>query len=343
LFHRIDGVLAQVCEGRGLSERNLTRMLSLWEARQAWCSVRRTEYRILIVPERQAIYLDKLPDGYAPHPGRPALRLIQAADPALRPCIVYPAPALRLGRATRETYYKTDVHWTLYGAYLAYRELMLSIPRCVPHIIPENELKLRSLRLVGGMTIWLNQRTREIAEAVDPPKVEVEEVFTNRTFKTGQVDVFETPFRDRPTLVLFRTSNSTHLLPFLYHHFSRIVAVASTAVHYDLLRSEKPDVVISEISERYLAAPHEAPPDDRIHFPADFEIESFEDHTGVTLPLPRRRRPAPAPMASERPKHAAAGNDRRGRHAGILMARLRSLAAFGNKRDEGGRARSEAR
>jgi hypothetical protein len=290
LFHRVDNVFRQVCGGSGLSNRNLIRMISLWEARQAWCMVRGADYRVLIVPERHVVYPDKLPSGYAPHPDRPALRLIGAAGPDLRPCIVYPVETLQLGRATRETFYKTDVHWTQWGAYLAYRELMLSIPRCVPQLVSESELEFQNFRLVGSMTRWLDDRTRERAERTDPPKVDVDEVFTNRTFKIGQVDVYETPFRDLPKLVLFRTSNSTYLLPFLYHHFSRIVAVAGTPVRYDLLRSEKPDVVISEISERYLAIPlASSRQEDQIVFPEDFSVGTFEDYTGVKLPLPTGR------------------------------------------------------
>ena len=335
LFHRIDGVLPQICEGNGFSERNLSRTLSLWEVRQAWCLAKKAEYRILIVPERHVIYADKLPDGYAPHPGRPALRLLQQADQVLRPCIIYPEETLRLGRATRDVCYKTDVHWTRYGAYLAYRELMLSIPRCAEHLIRESELQVQPYRLVGSMTLWLNERTREHGETVEPPKVEVDEVSTNRTFKTGQVDVFETPFPDRPTLVLFRTSNSTHLLPFFYHHFSRIVAVATTAVHFDLLRSEQPDVVISELPERYLAAPREGPPDDRIFFPADFEIESFEDSTGMALPLPRRRPPDPGSSALGQGMHSAFQDAGPGQRAGGLISRLRTLAGFGMGRIRG--------
>ena len=189
----------------------------------------------------------------------------------------------------REVCYKTDVHWTRYGAYLAYKDLMNSIPPCVSRIVPEASLIRSKSQRVGDMTLWLNQRTRETVESFDPPEVRVTEVFTNRSFKPGQVDVYETENASLPTLVLFRTSNSTHLLPFFFHHFSRIVAVATTAVHFDLLRSEAPDVVISEISERYLAAPTEPPREDWIRYPHDFQIESFTDFTGVPLPLPTGR------------------------------------------------------
>ncbi len=123
-------------------------------------------------------------------------------------------------------------------------------------------------------------------------------MFTNRTFKPGQVDVFETEHSDRPRLVLFGTSNSTHLLPFLNCHFSRIVAVASTAVHYDLLRCERPDVVISEVSERYLATPDGRPHVHGVKFPEDFIERTFSQFTGVDLPLPGGREKQEEPVST---------------------------------------------
>jgi len=285
LFHRVDDVFAQICGTNSLSPRNLSRLVSLWEARQAWCQTRGIICRTLIVPERHVLYPDKLPDGYAPHPGRPALQIIRSAD-SIRDAIIYPVEAIRRGREQREVCYRTDMHWSRYGAYLAYRELINSIPGCASRPVQETDLIQSEIRVVGDMTLWLDKRDREVAEFFEPPPVKVTELFTNRTFKPGQVDIYETENRSLPTLVLFRTSNSTHLLPFLYHHFSRIVAVATTAMHFDLLRSEKPNVVISEISERYLAAPHMPPTLDWIRFPRDFEIDSFTDFTKVPLPLP---------------------------------------------------------
>jgi alginate O-acetyltransferase complex protein AlgJ len=287
LFHKIDGVFEQVCDGRGFSDRDHARLLSLWEARQAWCQARGMEYRVLIVPERHVLYEDKLPAGITMDENRPALRLIRAADELFRSALIYPVAAIRRGRTVREVCYKSDVHWTTWGAYLAYRELMESLPACRTRIVPESALALRASTRLGDMMLWLERRDREDVLMCDAPAVEVNEVFTTRTFKVGQVDVYETAKRELPTLVLFRTSNSTYLLPLLHHHFSRIVAVASTAVHYDLLRSERPDVVISEVSERYIAAPDAARGGGAIRFPSDFEGLSFAEFTGAELPLPK--------------------------------------------------------
>ncbi len=238
------------------------------------------------------LYSDKLPSQARIHNDRPALRMMRLADSSLRSAIIYPADRIIHGRRLREVCYKTDVHWTTWGAYLAYRELIDTLPSCRSRIVPEAALTVRETARLGDMMLWLDRRDRETAIAMEPPPVDVEEIFTTRTFKTGQVDVYETENRALPKLVLFRTSNSTHLLPFLFHHFARVVGVASTTMHYDLLRSEKPDVVISEISERYIAAPHEPRTEDWIRFPHDFDLRSFSEFTGAELPLPRRDRTA---------------------------------------------------
>ncbi len=175
LFHRIDTVFEQVCDGAGTSEGDQERMLSLWEARQAWCEARRMIYRMLIAPERHVLYPDKLPDGYSISEQRPALRLIRAADARLRSCIVYPEAAVRAGRQQREVCYRTDVHWSRWGAYLAYRALLDTLPAsCGPAIRPD-QLTSRPGRVLGDMTMWLDRRDHEQVEFLDPPPVEVTE------------------------------------------------------------------------------------------------------------------------------------------------------------------------
>ena len=59
------------------------------------------------------------------------------------------------------------------------------------------------------------------------------------SFKPNQIDVFETEERSLPKLLMFRTSNSTLLFGYLMRHFSRIAAVASHDVFYDLVESER--------------------------------------------------------------------------------------------------------
>ena len=80
--------------------------------------------------------------------------------------------------------------------------------------------------------------------------------FDNRAFAEGQVQVFENEDRSLPRAVIFRDSNLNAVLPYLLHHLSRTVVVAGSRVFlHDVVEAERPDIVITEIAERYLATP----------------------------------------------------------------------------------------
>ena len=104
------------------------------------------------------------------------------------------------------------------------------------------------------------------------------------SFKENQVDVFETEESNLPQLVMFRTSNSSHLFPFLFHHFSRIVAVAGIRMFFDLIEDEAPHVVIAELPERYIAsrAPRSWDNQDWAWVPEDDAPSTFQEVTGRT-------------------------------------------------------------
>ena len=55
-----------------------------------------------------------------------------------------------------------------------------------------------------------------------------------------------------PGALIFRDSFSDALIPFLSEHFSRVVYAHSFSVDLDLVDSEKPDIVIFELAQRYL-------------------------------------------------------------------------------------------
>ncbi len=298
LFHEVDYAFPQLC-GAAPDARDVQRLRTVWQARAAWCAQRGMAYRTLIVPERHVLYGDKLPAGYAPNPDRMAQQLARSGDAYLAQAVIYPLQEMIDGRATREVCYRQDVHWTTYGAYLAYRALIASLPDLAGDALPEADLVAGVARRVGDIALWLGLRTREECETLTPPKVAITEVFSTKTFRTGQVDVLQTPNASGRRLVLLRTSNSAHLLPLLALHFSRIVAVASTTLYFEVLESEQPHVVIAELPERYLAIPAPAPDQHRVRMPRDFEAETFFEATGCALPLPGAVvRDAVAPAAS---------------------------------------------
>lgn len=286
LFHETDAAFAQMC-GPPADPSDVAALAGIIAGRLGWCTARGMVYRMLVIPERHVLYDDKLPAGYVAQPKRMAARLVQAIPPAASQVLIYPYAILRAGRAQHDVCLRGDVHWSSWGAYLSYRALLESVPELAGEIIPETALKHRTATRVGDMTLWRGLRTRETCEIFDAPKTPLREVMSTKTFTTGQVDVYATDHPSGRRLVLFRTSNSTSLMPLLAHHFSRIVTVATTSVAFDLLESEQPHFVFSELPERYLAIPLKADSPKGIRLPKDFESRSFLERTGHGLPLPK--------------------------------------------------------
>jgi hypothetical protein len=150
------------------------------------------------------------------------------------------------------------------------------------------DLSARVIFVTGDVARAFGAPGRHVTWHV-PPKEQVQILQKGISFQAGQVDVFETVHTQAPRLVLFRTSNSTQLLPYLYRHFSRVVAVASGRMFLDLIESEAPDVVITEIPERYIAgsAPVFSDGRDLTSLAKDDSPGRFHDITGVPLPLAR--------------------------------------------------------
>jgi hypothetical protein len=95
--------------------------------------------------------------------------------------------------------------------------------------------------------------------------------------------------------VVFRDSSSSWLLPLLSESFSRVVAVSSPHIYRELVESEKPDVVIFEIIERYVHDENESPFCARkIPFTelTDLSVDDLARKTGLVVghvesPIPR--------------------------------------------------------
>ena len=65
--------------------------------------------------------------------------------------------------------------------------------------------------------------------------------------------VTEIPGSTLPRAVVFRDSFASRLAPFLSEHFSRVVYLWQNNFDVDVIRAERPDVVIQEIVGRHLA------------------------------------------------------------------------------------------
>ncbi len=285
LFLIGDAACEQAFESDVLGARGLAGWVQTLERRIAFCEAEGIVYRHLVIPDGHAIYADAIPGAPSLAADRPLMQILRYGGEPIRARTIYPLDALIAGRATAETSYPHDVHVTGYGCFLVYRALMAALPGVDPaHVVREDQLKARQILIAGDVARSVGLPARRV-EVHEPPPVAAREIIKGTAFKRNQVDVWRTEAKAAPRLVLFRSSNSTRLVPFLLRHFSRIVAVATQNAHYDLIRSEKPDVVMCEMPERYFAG-YQTSPNETDRGGPPFDAEGFEAATGYKLPLP---------------------------------------------------------
>jgi hypothetical protein len=292
LFNRWNRAFEQICDGVLLEPHDLRFWVNTIEFRHAWAAMHGIPYFVQIVPERHAVYGDHLPPGIHVAADRPVNQLHRALDRRVADHFTYPIAALRVGRLQAHTFFHTDIHPSRYGMYLCYRDLarLVGAP-LIRDVVREDELVRapRKRRIVGDLGVRLpDEPTEEIEDITISRPFAVRRAFTNKSFLEGQVMVFENDDRSLPRLVIFRDSNATHVIdPFLTVHFSRIVSVGGWGFFFpELIRAEKPDVVVSMFAERFIGTPLKDGTAAPVALPNNLTGPTFEQFTGVALPLP---------------------------------------------------------
>ncbi len=168
-------------------------------------------------------------------------------------------PALLTAKAEREIYYATDTHWNDYGAYIAYAAIMTELqkthPNLAPHPMSDYNVVTRApepLDLAGniGTTLY------EEAKIQFAPQFENHTTYKNVTVGGRKLMFSHNPDPSLPSMVLYHDSFFFRVIPLLGEHFSNGVYVqnyiAGGLWSLSWVDEQKPDVVIIEMSERYL-------------------------------------------------------------------------------------------
>jgi hypothetical protein len=282
LFHRDHEAVEQVTGALTYSPAQLEHWLSTVETRKAWCDAHGIVSRFLIVPEKHVVCADKLPDNIRVSEERPAAKLMRAATPFLSGHVLYPLEPLQRARARYETHCVTDTHWNMFGAFIAYKELMASLARDIDLVqLEETDLAPQNQTYVGDLGVRFEPERSETVVAIARwfgPHCKLS--LQNRKFDRGNLQVFTNERANLPTCVLLRDSFAYLLMPLLVESFSRLVAVSSLSMLYDLVRAERPDVVIVQVAERFLGTYWTGR---EILMPQDLAHPPFAEFTGVEL------------------------------------------------------------
>jgi alginate O-acetyltransferase complex protein AlgJ len=160
-------------------------------------------------------------------------------------------------------YYPTDTHWTGYGAYIAYREIIQHLQPGFQNMVPYgwDEVTITQMEAPGGdlagmLTLQDNFTEQHIV--IGPLKT-VQCASVSSAESTPEYTVFLVDNADLPRALVFHDSFFPSLRPLFAEHFSwslyRTWQTDYDLIYQDLtnmITESDPDVVILEIVERWI-------------------------------------------------------------------------------------------
>jgi hypothetical protein len=258
---------ADYAKYRGLapfSESELDAWQKMFEGRNARLAANHIQFLVVFVPDKQTIYPEFMPE--SKKIVRNVSRLDQLMDRLQKtnPTLAVLDLRAELIRAKpgEQLYYKADTHWTQFGAYVGYRAIMNEVTRVLPgkHIVTMGPLSFqRSVeqRTGGDLTdiVGVSEEYKEQLMTMTP----LVQVLVPAGPHDGHIAeiVLDNDDRQLPRLVMFRDSFATALIPLMARSFSHGVYRWSYNFDPNLIARQKPDLVISEFTERAL---YDAPP-----------------------------------------------------------------------------------
>lgn len=240
------------------------------ERRRQWLEKHGIRYLVILAPNKNTVYPEKLPEPL--RPTRAVGHLQQFVDYArahTRLEIVDVTSGLLEEKKTEQVFYTTDSHWNAHGAFAAYRRIIEPLRKDFPAIVP-----LERSRFEVERFNWLPGDLANMMGLSDHLK-EDRIMFVNKDwFKArgvsydgpGDPHYFEPPQysmtgdKKLPNAVVFHDSFWWELLPFMAEAFDKALYVwllPQTETEFRffdtaLIEREKPDVVIDEFTERYI-------------------------------------------------------------------------------------------
>ncbi|MBL8861814.1 MAG: hypothetical protein JNK02_07350 [Planctomycetes bacterium] len=235
------------------------------EERRAWLAERGVRFLFVVVPDKETVYAERLPDTWTPlGPGAFDL-LLDELRARTGVEVLDLRPVLRAARAGDRPavedflYFPRGTHWTLRGACAANEALVARLASSSPGLrAPECGSVDPVLGGVEGEDSWarwlyLESALRPVWVLV-PAGTRVADVGAPPQ-GPGQSALSGAGDPSAPAVHLFHDSNGPFLHPFLSASVRRLRATWRASVDRALVAAERPDVVVLLRAERMLSLP----------------------------------------------------------------------------------------
>lgn len=212
---------------------------------------------VLIPPNKNTIYPEYMPAEIPQINKKSRLDQVMSVWKDTGDCQVIDLRNTLLKAKTKnKVYNSTDSHWTDYGAFLAYQQLLQILKYDFPSVIirPISDYELRSEIFHGDLTSTFGYfDVQESAVKIEPA---FKTNYVIRTFDTspGIRDTVFTYVDDPalPVAIIYRDSFFSTLIKFVAENFREAYYFWSYKIDFEAVKAKKPDYLILEVTERYL-------------------------------------------------------------------------------------------
>lgn len=257
-----------------LSDEQLAAWRSALEWKQAWLAKRGIKYLLVLVPEKDTIYPEFVPDNLRRvKTETPLSQLADYLSQHSNVDMLDLRKPLFDAKAKELVYARTDTHWNTVGAFVGYEQIMDRLAQSFPDLKPK--------RLADFRHVVKIPRTGDIARMLDAPDLTsqpepiLEPLQKHPVRKKPFVlkDVEQTPAQQPFTMtaaqppnghrvVMVRDSFTQLLVPLLSEDFASVTYIWRTHFNKvpfekavaEVIAREQPDIFIDEQVERAVTA-----------------------------------------------------------------------------------------
>lgn len=219
------------------------------------------DYYIVIAPNKQTIYPEKIPYTYSIVDVK--TRWMQTRDYLNDHginFIIDPTDSLLKIKHDEMPYFKTDLHWNNYGAFIASQILLDRVSKNHPHVSTHimNEYKVtRETFTKGDLARMINAIYKDDVEyKFESPQLNGITYLPGPTFpsyvSTQPIILTLNNDTTKPNVLVFKDSFGNGMTQFISEESNRAVYVWTHVFDWAIIEQEKPDIVIHEISEKLI-------------------------------------------------------------------------------------------
>lgn len=254
------------------------------EERHRWLTARGIHYLFLIAPNKSTIYPEKMPGNIR------KVRNFSRMDQLMAYLKTYSkVPVLDVRKALRRAkeeypvYTRTDTHWSEYGAYIAYREVIEFISRwfkeAEPFPLQLSRFRIGMKNWSGGDLAEMLSLHREVLredvvrlQAKPPLETRYNGGSLGRITPLVREGYTGCPTAPLPNILMVHDSFYKKLKPYFSASFSRVLYIWDWGMNFypDVIEREKPKLVIDEMAERFLLSP---PPGNPVVITKDRDLQ----------------------------------------------------------------------